>query len=80
MQPNLKIRLYLVAPDERRHKVFVEVNRPTFSRLHPPLVEVCQYIGFTTLRERLEQAGNLVRHSKLSFLDEISEPCTLEDA
>src|SRR5207253_5167080 len=33
MQPNLAIRLYLVAPDERREKVLTEVNRPTFSRL-----------------------------------------------
>jgi hypothetical protein len=35
MQPNLNIPLYLVAPDERRQKVFAEVNRPTFSRLSP---------------------------------------------
>ena len=31
MQPNLNIPLYLVAPDERREKVIIEVNRPTFS-------------------------------------------------
>jgi hypothetical protein len=37
MQPNLNIPLYLVAPDERRRKVFEEVNRPTFSRLSPRL-------------------------------------------
>ena len=37
MQPNLKIPLYLVAPDDRREKVFNEVNRPTFTRLKPPL-------------------------------------------
>ena len=39
MQPNLNIPLYLVAPDERRKKVFAEVNRPTFSRLSPPMVD-----------------------------------------
>jgi hypothetical protein len=37
MQPNLNIPLYFVAPDERRQKVIDEVNRPTFSRLAPPL-------------------------------------------
>jgi len=40
MQPNLQIPVYLVAPDERRQKVFDEVNRPTFSKLlNPPLVQ-----------------------------------------
>ncbi len=33
MQPNLKIDLYIVAPDDRSDKVKVEVNRPTFARL-----------------------------------------------
>jgi predicted RNA-binding protein len=33
MQPNLNIPLFLVAPEERREKVFAEVNRPTFSSL-----------------------------------------------
>jgi hypothetical protein len=45
MQPNINIPLYLVAPDERRDKVMEEVNRPTFSRLTPPLAEVCSYIS-----------------------------------
>jgi hypothetical protein len=35
MQPNLKIPLFIVAPEDRREKVFAEVNRPTFSRLDP---------------------------------------------
>ena len=46
MQPNLNIPLFLVAPEERREKVFAEVNRPTFSRLDPRLAEMCQYISF----------------------------------
>jgi len=44
MQPNINIPLYLVAPDERRQKVFDEVNRPTFRRLSPPLFEVLSLI------------------------------------
>ena len=47
MQPNLNIPLYLVAPDERRDKVMEEVNRPTFSRLNPPLSGVCNYVSFS---------------------------------
>jgi predicted RNA-binding protein len=55
MQPNLNIPLYLVAPDERRQKVFAEVNRPTFSRLSPPLVDLCRYIAFSALRDHLDR-------------------------
>jgi predicted RNA-binding protein len=40
MQPNLNIPLYLVAPDERRQKVFTEVSRPTFRSLSPPLEDL----------------------------------------
>ena len=80
MQPNLNIPLYLVAPDERRHKVFAEVNRPTFSRLSPPLVDICRYISFSALRSYLEQASPFVRYLKPDFLDELSESCGIEDA
>jgi hypothetical protein len=80
MQPNLNIPLYLVAPDERREKVFVEVNRPTFSRLSPPLVDVCRYISFSTLKARLEEAAAFVRYLKPEFLDELSEVCEVEEA
>jgi hypothetical protein len=40
MQPNLNIPLYIVAPDDRRYKVFKEVNRRTFSKLSPQLPEI----------------------------------------
>ena len=39
-QPNISVPLFLVAPDERREKVIQQVNRPTFERMKPPLVEV----------------------------------------
>src|SRR5712692_895071 len=80
MQPNLNIPLYLVAPDERRHKVIDEVNRPTFRRLSPPLFEVCRFISFAELRKRLKEAGALIRYLKPEFLEELSESCEIEDA
>ena len=79
MQPNLSIPLYLVAPDDRRNKVFEEVNRPTFSRLSPPLVDVCRYIAFETLKERLEAAGSFIKYLRPEFLEELSEECALEE-
>lgn len=79
MQPNLNIPLYLVAPDDRRNKVFEEVNRPTFSRLTPPLADVCRYIAFGTLKERLEAAGPFIKYLRPEFLEELSEECALEE-
>jgi hypothetical protein len=79
MQPNLNIPLYLVAPDDRRQKVFAEVNRPTFARLTPPLVDVCRYIAFSALRDYLTRVSGFLRYLKPQFLDEISEPCVLDE-
>jgi len=45
-----------VTPDGRREKVIQRVNRPTFERMKPPLVEVCRYISFEGLREALAAA------------------------
>jgi hypothetical protein len=80
MQPNLNIPLYLVAPDERREKVISEVNRPTFSRLSPPMSEVCRFISFSSLRDRLKQAEPFIRYMKADFLEELSESCEIEEA
>jgi predicted RNA-binding protein len=77
MQPNLNIPLYLVAPDDRRSKVFEEINRPTFSRLNPPLVKVCRFISFSTLTDRLKDISLYVRYLKPEFLDELSEYCKI---
>lgn len=79
MQPNLKIPLYLVAPEERRDKVFTEINRPTFSRLNPALAEICRFISFTDLRRRLTEISAYARYLKPEFLEEIAESCVLED-
>lgn len=57
MQPNLNIPLYLVAAQDRRARVISEVNRPTFSRLSPPMSHICRFISFSTLRERMTEGG-----------------------
>jgi len=79
MQPNLNIPLYLVAPDERREKVMTEVNRPTFSRLNPPLSNICRFISFSGLKDQINQASAYIRFLKPEFLDELSESCELEE-
>jgi hypothetical protein len=79
MQPNLNIPLYLVAPDERREKVFTEINRPTFSRLNPPLSDICRFIAFSDLKTKIEEVGSYLRFLKPEFLEELSEECSLDD-
>ncbi len=82
MQPNLNIPLYLVAPDERRDKVLAEVNRPTFSRLSPPMSQICRYISFSALRTKIAEVASVMpfRYLKPQFLDEISESLEVEEA
>ena len=77
MQPNLNKPLYLVAPDDRRDKVFTEINRPTFSRLSPRLSDTCGFISFSDLKHKLEDVGSYLRFLKPEFLEELSEECSL---
>jgi predicted RNA-binding protein len=79
MQPNLTMPLYLVAPDDRRDKVITEVNRPTFSKLSPPLSDICRFISFSTLKEQIKAVGHMLRFIKPEFLEEISESCEIEE-
>jgi hypothetical protein len=79
MQPNLTMPLYIVAPSERRNKVIAEVNRPTFARLDPPLVELCRFISFEELREQVSSAQRFLQFLKPEFLDSFSETCEVGD-
>ena len=82
MLPNLKIPLFIVAPDERRAKVFAEVNRPTFSRLPVPMNQTCRYIRYialSTLREQAAKIKDYVKHLKPEFLDDFAEVCEAEE-
>ena len=80
MQPNLKIPLYLVAPEERRTKVMAEVNRPTFNRLAPPLSQICRFIPFEDLKNKMRDAQPFCRYLGPDFLQEISEACVVVDS
>ena len=79
MQPNLSIPLYLVAPDARREKVGKEIRRPTFSRLKPPLRDVCRYLPFEELRSQIAKAQPYIRHLSPDFLNDFAETFELED-
>lgn len=73
MQPNLEIKLYLTAPDERFSKFAREIGRPTFSRRPKPLHSMCRFLPYGSLIKRLTEAQNLIRHLRPNFLDDVAE-------
>lgn len=81
LQPNLDIKLYLVAPDDRREKVAQEIRRPTFTLRERPLPEICGFISFTTLSEKVEgiQRLGLAASLKPDFLESTAEYFTTAD-
>jgi hypothetical protein len=72
LQPNMDIRLHIVAPSSRREKVFQELRRPVFSLLDKgPLSESCTYISYDSLQELANQKH--LTHLSHSVLDEYAE-------
>lgn len=56
LQPNMDIRLHIVAPASKREKVFQEIRRPVFSLLERgPLAESCTYLSYESLQELSDQ-------------------------
>jgi hypothetical protein len=59
LQPNMDIRLHIVAPDERRDKVFREMKRPVFSLLdRGPLSDSCTFISYESI-DAINSLGHL---------------------
>lgn len=72
LQPNMDIRLHIVAPLGRRDKVLQELRRPVFSLLERgPLSENCTYLSYDSLRELAAQPN--LAHLKESVLDDYEE-------
>ena len=72
LQPNMDIRLHIVAPASRQRKVFSEVRRPTFSLLdRAPLYEICTLLSYDAINE-IASNGHLA-HLSHTVLDEYAE-------
>lgn len=72
LQPNMDIKLHIVAPYSRRDKVFQEIRRPVFSLLEKgPLAESCTYLSYDSLRELAKQRH--LAHLSDNVLDEYAE-------
>jgi hypothetical protein len=75
LQPNIDIKLYLVAPDERRGKVEQEILRPTFSLRERPLRDICGFLAFSKLVEKVDGIRKLGLAASLrpDFLGQTAE-------
>jgi hypothetical protein len=77
LQPKMDIRLHIVAPDERREKVFREMRRPVFSLLdRGPLSRSCTFISYESV-EALSQLEHLA-HTNDSVIAEYEEKAELK--
>lgn len=72
LQPNLSTKLHIVAPDERRKKVFQELMRPAFSIFaQGPLSELCTYLPYEKIQELAENPT--LEYLKPEVLDKYAE-------
>lgn len=72
LQPNMDIKLHIVAPEAKRDKVFQEIRRPVFALLEKgPLAESCTYLSYDSLRELAAQKH--LSHLSDTVLDEYAE-------
>lgn len=72
LQPNFHTKLHIVAPDERRKKVFQELMRPAFS-IFPqgPLSKLCTYLPYEGIQELAENPN--LEYLKPEVLDKFEE-------
>jgi predicted RNA-binding protein len=61
LQPNMDIKLHIVAPQSRKEKVFQEIQRPVFSLLEKgPLSELCSYLTYESIKQ-IKELPHLAR-------------------
>lgn len=76
LQPNMDIRLHIVAPSTKREKVMQELRRPVFSLLdRGPLADSCTYLSYESVRELANNKH--LAHLSDSVLDEFAEEVDL---
>jgi len=64
LQPNMDIRLHIVAPNDKRERVLREIRRPVFSLLERgPLYDQCSYMSY-------ESVESLIAMPHLSYMSD----------
>lgn len=77
LQPNMEIRLHIVAPHEKRDKVMREIKRPVFSLLeHGPLYKTCTFLSYEAVTAL--GATPHLPHVSDSIIEDFEEPAEEE--
>ena len=72
LQPNMDIRLHIVAPEDKRERVLREIRRPVFSLLdRGPLYEQCSFLSYDSI-DALAKTPYL-SHMSDTIIDEYEE-------
>lgn len=72
LQPNINIKLHIVAPVEKRDKVLQEIRRPVFSLLEGrALAEMCSYLSYDKIKELSELKH--IAHLSDTVIDEFED-------
>lgn len=69
--PNLNLPLHIVAPHERKEKVFKEINRPVFQLMEKKLSDCCSFLSYEKVLEILELRQ--LQHMNHSIVAEYEE-------
>ena len=76
LQPDINVRLHIVAPDAKHDKVMYEIKRPIFSSLEKgPLYRRCSFVPYSSVIElhglpRLEYMSDSVLGEYEEFAEE----------
>ncbi len=68
--PALKIKLFIIAPNERQEKVMAELSRPTFRKIG--LSDYCKFISVEELNSLLRRVEGLKGHVQPTILDTVA--------
>jgi hypothetical protein len=49
------------------------------AKLNPPMSEMCSFLAFEALKSKLVQVADFVNFLKPEFIEDIAEPCTLDE-
>lgn len=72
LQPNIDIKLHIVAPTARRAKVFAELRRPAFAYYERgPMYERCTFLAYDSVEALAGQPW--LEHLQESVVDEFAE-------
>jgi len=76
--PNVRIQLFIVAPNERKGKVLTEVNRPTFLRWETPLNSICRVWTYDDLLDTYQSLKDqkFLPVWSMDHVSNMGEPCS----